>query len=156
MKELPELRALRPRADGVVAQVEAQLLQTGYLAQAAGEVLAACVASGRRERHANFRGKQNSRTTKHSGGFSDAPGLKMVILGGMRGLLWMQKLDNPKAQARLAPPTHALHDGPRQFGIGAPLTCSLDTESHACVECRRKAKGGRCSVPEVRREQKLS
>ena len=58
LKELPELRALRPRADGVVEQVEAQLLQTGYLAQAAGEVLAACVASGRRERHANFRGKQ--------------------------------------------------------------------------------------------------
>ena len=58
MKELPELRALRPRADGVVAQVEAQLLQTGYLVQAASEVLAACVASGRRERHANFRGKK--------------------------------------------------------------------------------------------------
>ena len=96
----PELRALRPRADGVVVQVEAQLLQTGYLAQAAGEVLAACVASGRRERHANFRGKKNSRTTKHSGGFSDAPGLKMVILGGLRGLLWMKKLDNPKAQDR--------------------------------------------------------
>ena len=42
--------ALRPRADGVVRQVEVQLLQTGYLAQAAGEVLAACVASARRER----------------------------------------------------------------------------------------------------------
>ena len=81
IKELPELRALRPRADGVVAQVEAQLLQTGYLVQAVGEVLAACVASGRRERHANFRGKQNSRSKRHSGCFSDAPGFRMVIRG---------------------------------------------------------------------------